>query len=111
MPAYNIVDHTFDVVVVGAGGAGLRATLECASRGLDYTDPVKSERFQRELQHMRNTWGSLVESADPFHNPNLLFAGDYFEIPSLPRRKKPWHSVFEQVFNLKQRFGLAQDVA
>src|SRR5471030_244033 len=34
MPAYTIVDHTFDVVVVGAGGAGLRATLECASRGL-----------------------------------------------------------------------------
>src|ERR1700741_5197799 len=34
MNAYNIVDHTFDVVVVGAGGAGLRATLECAARGL-----------------------------------------------------------------------------
>ena len=34
MPAYDIVDHTFDVVVVGAGGAGLRATLECALRGL-----------------------------------------------------------------------------
>jgi succinate dehydrogenase / fumarate reductase flavoprotein subunit len=34
MSAYNIVDHTFDVVVVGAGGAGLRATLECALRGL-----------------------------------------------------------------------------
>jgi succinate dehydrogenase / fumarate reductase flavoprotein subunit len=34
MPAYEIVDHTFDVVVVGAGGAGLRATLECASQGL-----------------------------------------------------------------------------
>ena len=34
MPAYTIVDHTFDVVVVGAGGAGLRATLECAARGL-----------------------------------------------------------------------------
>ena len=25
--AYDIVDHTFDVVVVGAGGAGLRATV------------------------------------------------------------------------------------
>src|ERR1700691_1967065 len=25
--AYNIVDHTYDVVVVGAGGSGLRATL------------------------------------------------------------------------------------
>src|SRR5579871_5007734 len=34
MPAYNIIDHSFDVVVVGAGGAGLRATLECALRGL-----------------------------------------------------------------------------
>src|SRR3954464_11130083 len=34
MPAYEIVDHTFDVVVIGAGGAGLRATLECAARGL-----------------------------------------------------------------------------
>ena len=32
--AYNFVDHTFDVVVVGAGGAGLRATLGCAQAGL-----------------------------------------------------------------------------
>ena len=28
--AYTIVDHTFDVVVVGAGGAGLRATVGCS---------------------------------------------------------------------------------
>ncbi len=34
MTAYKIIDHTFDVVVVGAGGAGLRATLECARAGL-----------------------------------------------------------------------------
>ena len=34
MTAYPITDHTFDVVVVGAGGAGLRATLECAQPGL-----------------------------------------------------------------------------
>jgi len=34
MTAYTIIDHTFDVVVVGAGGAGLRATLEAASLGL-----------------------------------------------------------------------------
>jgi succinate dehydrogenase / fumarate reductase, flavoprotein subunit len=32
--AYAIVDHTYDVVVVGAGGAGLRATLGCAEAGL-----------------------------------------------------------------------------
>jgi succinate dehydrogenase/fumarate reductase flavoprotein subunit len=34
MTAYPITDHTFDVIVVGAGGAGLRATLECAASGL-----------------------------------------------------------------------------
>lgn len=32
--AYRIVDHTYDVVVVGAGGAGLRATLGMVSAGL-----------------------------------------------------------------------------
>ncbi len=34
MTAYDIVDHTYDVVVVGAGGAGLRATLGAAQAGL-----------------------------------------------------------------------------
>jgi succinate dehydrogenase flavoprotein subunit len=35
MPAaYPIIDHTYDVVVVGAGGAGLRATLGCTAEGL-----------------------------------------------------------------------------
>jgi len=33
-PAYNIVDHQYDVVVVGAGGAGLRAAVGCAQSGL-----------------------------------------------------------------------------
>jgi succinate dehydrogenase / fumarate reductase flavoprotein subunit len=32
--AYNYVDHKYDVVVVGAGGAGLRATLGMAEQGL-----------------------------------------------------------------------------
>ena len=32
--AYPIHDHTYDVVVVGAGGAGLRATLGCVEAGL-----------------------------------------------------------------------------
>ncbi len=31
---YNIIDHTYDVVIVGAGGAGLRATLGMAAAGL-----------------------------------------------------------------------------
>jgi len=33
--AYPIVDHSFDVVVVGAGGAGLRAAVGCAEAGLN----------------------------------------------------------------------------
>ncbi len=32
--AYPITDHTFDVVVVGAGGSGLRATVGCSQAGL-----------------------------------------------------------------------------
>jgi succinate dehydrogenase / fumarate reductase flavoprotein subunit len=35
MAAYEIVDHEFDVVVVGAGGAGLRATLGMAEQGFN----------------------------------------------------------------------------
>ena len=34
MSAYEYIDHTYDVVVVGAGGAGLRATLGMAEQGL-----------------------------------------------------------------------------
>jgi len=32
--AYKIIDHTYDVVVVGAGGSGLRATMGAAQAGL-----------------------------------------------------------------------------
>ena len=34
MKSYEVVDHTYDVVVVGAGGAGLRATLGMTMEGL-----------------------------------------------------------------------------
>ena len=34
MAAYTFIDHTYDVVVVGAGGSGLRATLGMAEQGL-----------------------------------------------------------------------------
>ena len=31
---YKIINHQFDVLVIGAGGSGLRATLGCAEQGL-----------------------------------------------------------------------------
>ena len=34
MAAYDFTDHSYDVVVVGAGGSGLRATLGMAEQGL-----------------------------------------------------------------------------
>lgn len=34
MPSYPITEHLYDVVVVGAGGAGLRATLGMSAAGL-----------------------------------------------------------------------------
>ncbi len=34
MSAYEFIDHTYDVIVVGAGGSGLRATLGLAEAGL-----------------------------------------------------------------------------
>ena len=32
--AYEIIEHKYDVVVLGAGGAGLRATYGMAEQGL-----------------------------------------------------------------------------
>jgi succinate dehydrogenase / fumarate reductase flavoprotein subunit len=39
--AYQIVDHTYDVVVVGAGGAGLRATTGASGAGLKTANVTK----------------------------------------------------------------------
>ncbi len=33
MAAYKFIDHTYDVLVIGAGGAGLRATLGMGAAG------------------------------------------------------------------------------
>ncbi|MCK4494344.1 MAG: FAD-binding protein, partial [Methylococcales bacterium] len=34
MARYNIIEHQYDTLIVGAGGAGLRATLGMAEKGL-----------------------------------------------------------------------------
>src|ERR1700751_3007326 len=39
--AYSIVHHEYDVVVVGAGGAGLRATVGLAPAGLKTANLTK----------------------------------------------------------------------
>ena len=42
--AYEIIDHSYDVVIVGAGGAGMRAALGMAASGLKTTRAQPSER-------------------------------------------------------------------
>jgi len=41
MSAYQVIDHSYDVVVVGAGGAGLRATFGLANSGLSVANITK----------------------------------------------------------------------
>jgi ribulose 1,5-bisphosphate synthetase/thiazole synthase len=36
---YKIIDHTFDAVVIGAGGAGLRAAMGLAEGGMKTGGP------------------------------------------------------------------------
>ena len=42
--SYEIIDHQYDVIVIGAGGSGLRATL-----GVAEVDPEHAGNKMREL--------------------------------------------------------------
>lgn len=35
MPAYSLIHHTHDVLIIGSGGAGLRAAIAASERGLE----------------------------------------------------------------------------
>ena len=47
MSAYKIIDHEYDVLVVGAGGAGLRAAVGLSESGLKTA--CISKFFQQEV--------------------------------------------------------------
>ena len=49
MKAYNIIDHEYDVVVLGAGGSGLRAAVGLSEAGLKTA--CISKYFQLEVIH------------------------------------------------------------
>ena len=49
MTAYKIIDHEYDVVVLGAGGSGLRAAVGLSESGLKTA--CISKVFQLEVIH------------------------------------------------------------
>ena len=56
--SYDIIDHSFDVIVLGAGGAGLRATLGMVAAGLNTACITKvtcvcSDGFSWKLSNVR----------------------------------------------------------
>src|SRR3546814_15621648 len=65
--SYAVIEHTYDVVVVGAGGAGLRATLGLAAAGL------KPARITKEFPTRSHT--DAAKGGDPA-SPGTLCADD-----------------------------------
>ena len=61
--AYPIEDHAYDVVVIGAGGAGLRATVGCSVRSAP-TGPVTAAvlraRKAEAMRRFRSNTGALT---------------------------------------------------
>ena len=69
--------------------------LESVSRGKDDATPGSQLRSER-IDVLRRKWKGFLENDDPFHNPNLLFNWEHLEIPSYPRRIKPWFSILDR---------------
>jgi len=60
---------------------------ECVSRkGAQSDNLAANYSEEQENQYFRSKWGNLVETGDPFNNPNLLFGWDNVSIPVFPPR-------------------------
>ena len=115
MSAYEITDHQYDVVVVGAGGAGLRATLGMAAGGLKTACitkvfPTRSHTVAAQggigaalsdfaEQTMRDAnaqllWANARIAAVPFYQKlGWVIGSDEFHIPTVG----PHHKIVREL--------------
>ena len=52
MSSYKIIDHEYDVIVLGAGGSGLRAAVGLSEAGLK-TACISKSFFLPEVTHLQ----------------------------------------------------------
>jgi len=52
---------------------------ESLSRGYEDT-PEKQKRFLEEVHYIRGKWGELIDSGDPYYNPNLSVENENFSL-------------------------------
>lgn len=62
---YTIVDHTYDAVVVGAGGAGLRAAIGLSEHGFNTACitklfPTRSHTVAAQVLSIQSYFGFLL---------------------------------------------------
>jgi succinate dehydrogenase / fumarate reductase, flavoprotein subunit len=58
--AYEIIDHSFDVIVLVAGGAGLRATLSLVAAGLNTASAATRSRRKAASARRSATWRRMI---------------------------------------------------
>ncbi|HVA55775.1 MAG TPA: succinate dehydrogenase flavoprotein subunit [Gammaproteobacteria bacterium] len=79
--SYKLVDHVYDVVVIGAGGAGLRATLGLAEAGLSTANitkvyPTRSHTVAAQ-GGISASLGNMGEDDWRWHMYDTVKGGDY----------------------------------
>jgi succinate dehydrogenase / fumarate reductase flavoprotein subunit len=95
---YDIIDHSFDVIVLGAGGAGLRATLGMVAAGLNTACITKVFPYAqshgrgagRDQRRAREHRERRLEVAHVRHGQGLRLArGPGRDCLHVPRRQSP----------------------
>lgn len=90
-PAYKFIDHAFDVAVVGAGGAGLRATQGAVEAGLTTARVTKVFPTRSHAAAAQGgiaaSLGNLGEDSWQWHMYDTVKGSDWLgERPHFPKR-------------------------